>query len=122
MKKDCLYFMSQIFLVLKNESSLDSIRENINPNYVDSNGNRMYHYFSEYSLEKFYVLNYNKYKTELIKEEKFKEIINEYKNQIPLYIEILDELKCDKFALNKMNQSPLIYSIINKNYYIAKNI
>ena len=112
--------MNQIVLLLKNESSLDSIRENINPNFVDENGNGIYHYFSEYSLEKFYILNYNKYKTELIKEEKFKEIIKEYKSQIPLYIEILDELKCDKFSLNKMNQSPLIYSIINKNYYIAK--
>ena len=120
MKKDCEYFMNKILLVLKKESSLDSISEDINPNFVDKNGNRIYHYFSKYSLEKFYILNYNKYKTELIREEKYNEIIKDYKSQIPLYIEILDKLKCDKFSLNKMNQSPLIYSIINKNYYIAK--
>ena len=120
MKNDCEYFMNLICSVLKNESTLDSISEIINPNFYDEKGNRIYHYLSEYSLEIFYKLNYNKYKNELIKEKKYKEIIKEYKNQIPLYIEILDELKCDIFSLNNMNQSPLIYSIIKKNYYISK--
>ena len=120
MEKDCEYFMNLISSVLKDESSLDSIKNLINPNYTDKNGNGIYHYFSEYSLEKFYIINYNQNKNELIKEEKYKEIIEQYKKQIPLYIAILDQLKCDFNLLNKDNNSPLIYSIINNNYYITK--
>ena len=120
MERNCEYFMNLIYSVIKNENSLDSISKIINPNYIDKNGNGIYHYFSEYSLEKFYKINYNQYKNEIIKKEKYKEIIKEYKNQIPFYIEILDELKCDFNLLNKENNSPLIYSVINKNYYITK--
>ena len=106
-------------LVLKGESSFDSLKEIINSNFIDSNGNGIFHYFSEYSLEKFYKLNYNKEKDELIKPEKYKEILNEYKNQIPVYIELLEELDCNKLSKNIKNQTPLIYSIIQKNYIIA---
>ena len=120
MEKDCDYFMNKLFSVLKDESSLDSVKDIINPKFIDSNGNRIYHYFSEFSLKKFYKLNYNKENDDLlIKEEKFKEIVKEYKTNIPIYIELLDELECDKFAYNLKNQNPLIYSIIQKNYYIA---
>ena len=120
MKKDCEYFMKNIIKVLKGESSIESLKTIIDPKYIDSNGNGIFHYFSEYSLEKFYKLNYNENKSLLINEEKFKEIINEYQNQIPIYINLLDELKCDKFIINNQNQTPLIYSIIQKNYYITK--
>ena len=120
MEKNCEYFMNLIYLVLKNERSLDSISKIIGPNYKDKNGNSIYHYFSEYSLEKFYKINYNQNKDKLIKEQKYKEIVEEYKNQIPLYMEILDELNCEFFVLNKEHNTPLIHSLINNNYYIAK--
>ena len=120
MKRDCEYFMDQIIKILKDKSSSELLKKRIDPKCVDSNGNGIFHYFSEYSLEKFYKLNYNKIKEFLIDEEKFKEIVNEYKNQIPIYIDLLDELKCDKFINNNQYQTPLIYSIIQKNYYIAK--
>ena len=120
MKRDCEYFMDQIIKILKDKSSSELLKKRIDPKYIDSNGNGIFHYFSEYSLEKFYKLNYNKIKEFLIDEEKFKEIVNEYKNQIPIYIDLLDELKCDKFINNNQYQTPLIYSIIQKNYYIAK--
>ena len=119
MEKSCEFFMSQIKLVLKGETSIDSLQETINPNFIDSNGNSIFHYFSEFSLEKFYKLNFNKEKDELLKPEKYKEILNEYKNQIPVYIALFEELNCNKLAKNNKNQTPLIYSIIQKNYIIA---
>ena len=90
MKKDCEYFMKNIIKVLKGESSIESLKAIIDRKYIDSKGNGIFHYFSEYSLEKFYKLNYNENKSLLINEEKFKEIINEYQNQIPIYINLLD--------------------------------
>ena len=111
--------MSQIMLVLKGETDIDSFQDNINPNFIDSNGNGIFHYFSEYSLEKFYKLNYNKEKSKIIKLEEYKEVLKEYKSQIPLYIEIIEDLNCNILATNKENQTPLIYSIIKKNYMIA---
>ena len=111
--------MSQIMHVLKGETNIDSIQENINPNFIDSNGNGIFHYFSEYSLEKFYKLNYNKEKNKIVKLEEYKEVLKEYKSQIPLYIEIIEDSNCDILATNKDNQTPLIYSIIQKNYLIA---
>ena len=120
MKIDCDYFMKPLISILKGEPSVDSIENIINPKIIDSNGNGIYHYFSEYSLEKFYNLHYNNKKNDLlIKEEEFKEIIKEYENYIPIYIEALDDFKCDKFLCNRNNQNPLIYSIIKKNYYLA---
>ena len=120
MKIDCEYFMKQLILVLKGEASSYSIHHIINPKFIDSNGNGIYHYFSEYSLQKFYNLNYKKENDDLlIKEDEFKEIIKEYENQIPIYIELLDELECDKFYYNKSNQNPLIYNVIKKNYYVS---
>ena len=117
MKKDCEYFMNKLFLIKKSELSKDII----NPNYIDSNGNGIYHYFSEYSIEKFYKLNYKeKEKNLLIDEKKYEKIIEEYKKEINIYLDLLDELKFDKFLVNKQNQTPLTYSIIHKNYYIAK--
>ena len=120
MDNTCEYFMSKIMSVLTGEIALDSIENIINPNFVDSNGNRIFHYFSEFSLEKFYKLNYKIEKDELLKPKKFNEILNEYKNQIPIYIQILgEELNCDKLCVNKLNHTPLIYSIIKENYMIA---
>ena len=117
MKKYCEYFMNKLFLIKKSELSKDII----NPNYIDSNGNGIYHYFSEYSIEKFYKLNYKeKEKNLLIDEKKYEKIIEEYKKEINIYLDLLDELKFDKFLVNKQNQTPLTYSIIHKNYYIAK--
>ena len=111
--------MKQIMQVLKGEINIDSIQDTINQNSIDSNGNGVFHYLSEYSLDKFYNLNYNKENTKLLKLELYKEILKEYKNQIPLYIEVLEELKCDISLVNKDNQTPLIYSIINKNYLLS---
>ena len=119
MEKNCEFFMNQIIRLLKSETTMDSIKEYINPNFIDSNGNTIFHYFSEYSLEKFYNLNYEKEKNKLLKVDTYKEVLKEYKNQIPLYIEILEELNCDILATNKQNQTPLIYSIIQRNYLIA---
>ena len=119
MEIDCDYFMKPLISVLKGESSIDSIQNIINHKFIDSNDNGIYHYFSEYSLEKYYNLNNNKKEDLILKEEEYKEIIKEYENLIPAYIGLLDDLECDKFLNNKNNQNPLIYSIIKKNYYIA---
>ena len=74
MENTCEYFMSKIMSVLTGEIALDSIENIINPDFVDSNGNRIFHYFSEFSLEKFYKLNYKIEKDELLKPKKFNEI------------------------------------------------
>lgn len=119
MENSSEYYMCQIISVLKGELSVDSIKETIPPNFIDSNGNGIFHYLAEYSLSLFYKLNYNNKENELIKPEKYMEILNEYKSQIPLYIEILEGLDYDKLCINKQNQTPLIYSIVQKNYIIA---
>ena len=119
-EKNCEFFMKQLNLVLFKNQSLDSIRDIINPNYVDYNGNNIFHYFSEFSLKKYEDLTYDSNKRLLLPEIDYKIKLNEYKFLIPLYIKYLDELKCDMLSKNKYNQSPLIYSVVQKNYCITK--
>ena len=118
-EKNCEFFMKQLNLVLFKNQPLDSIRDIINPNYVDYNGNNIFHYFSEFSLKKYADLTYN-FGKKIITEINYKIILNEYKLLIPLYIKYLDELKCNILSKNKNNQSPLIYSVVQKNYCITK--
>ena len=120
MEKNCEYFMNLLISVIKGNSSLDSIKAEINENYKDKDDNGIYHYFAQYSLEKFYILNYNKDKTTIIKPDEFENLKKQYLEQLHLFVDILDELNCDSLSPNKDNQTPLICSINNKNYSIAK--
>ena len=120
MEKNCEYFMNLLISVIKGNSSLDSIKAEINENYKDNDDNGIYHYFAQYSLEKFYILNYNKDKTTIIKPDEFENLKKQYLEQLHLFVDILDELNCDSLSPNKDNQTPLICSINNKNYSIAK--
>ena len=89
-------------------------------NYNNSNGNGPYHFLSKYSLEKFYELNYNKEKDLLIDEDRYNYIIKEYKTQIKILMKVLTDLEYDINISNKNNQSPLVFCIQQKNYFIAK--
>ena len=119
-EKNCEFFMKQLNLVLFKSQPLDSIRDIINPNYVDYNGNNIFHYFSEFSLKKYSDLTYDSGERMLLPEIDYKIKLNEYKLLIPLYIKYLDELKCNILSKNKYNQTPLIYSVVQKNYCITK--
>ena len=121
-EKDCEYFMGLLSSVFKGEISLDSIKEKINEDIKDKDENGVYHYFAQYSLEKFYMLNYNKEKAMLINQTEYENTKKQYIEQMPLYIETLDDLNCDCVSPNKNNQTPLMFSIIHKNYYIAKQL
>ena len=109
-------FINQLIQISKKDHS----KKILEFNYNNSNGNGPYHFLSKYSLEKFYELNYNKEKDLLIDEDRYNYIIKEYKTQIKILMKVLTDLEYDINISNKNNQSPLVFCIQQKNYFIAK--
>ena len=117
---NCEFLINQLnYYYIAQKDSLNYISDAINPNYIGPNGNRIFHYFSEFSLELFYKLSFPE-KNVFINDFIYQSIILAYKTKISIFMKYLEDLKCDKFSLNKKNQSPLIYSLIHRNYFISK--
>ena len=115
--------INNLLLVRAGALSIESFNKQLNPNYIDKNGNNCFHFLADYSFEKFYVKNIKSNidnNKEIINEQKYLEIKNLYKEQIHYFSELLFNLKCDIFKNNKNNENPLIYSIIKNNYIISR--
>jgi hypothetical protein len=123
MKNDSEQLINNLLLLLKGEIDIEALKQNLNPNYTDFNGNGCFHFLADYSLEQFFIKNTksdsNK-KQEIINEEKFNEMKNLYAQQMNSFTNLLISLNCDILTNNKYNQNPLIYSITKNNYIASK--
>ena len=119
--EDSENLINNLTLVINNQLPLESLKQQLNPNYTDSNGNGCFHFLAEYSFEKFCLHNIKLNKNEKIVDyQRYNEIKNKYTENISLFTKLLLQLNCDIFSPNKMNQNPLYLSISKKNYIIAK--
>ena len=100
--------------------SPETFKEILIPNYTDTNGNSYFHFLTEYSFQEFCLRNMKLNKKENMSFAKYKELKNEYAQQIKFFIQILLELNCDLIYVNKNNESPLLLSINNNNYIMSK--
>ena len=101
--------------------NLQAFIEILIPNYTDEFGNSYFHFLTEYSFNDFCVRNMKLNKnSKIISLSEYKEIKNEYIQQIKSFIQTLLEMNCDLILVNADSQSPLLLSINNKNYVIAK--
>ena len=123
MNKDSEQLVNNLLLLTEGKLTADSFKKILNPNYTDKNGNSVFHFLAEYSLEHYYKQNVksnnnsNKY---IINENKYNEIKTLYKNQINTFTDYLLNFNCDILKDNNKNQNPLIYSLTKNNYIISK--
>ena len=64
--EDSENLINNLTLVINNQLPLESLKQQLNPNYTDSNGNGCFHFLAEYSFEKFCLHNIKLNKNEKI--------------------------------------------------------
>ena len=101
---------------------LDLMSEQLGENYIDSFGNNYLHYLSNYTFKEFCFYEYNPSKNEIINEEKFKSLLNQYLNKIKSFIRYLVNINCSIDWLNYEEQTPFDLCLIKQNYYMANEM
>ena len=120
-KDDANNLINNLISLSNGTINLQAFIEILIPNYTDEFGNSYFHFLTEYSFNDFCVRNMKLNKnSKIISLSEYKEIKNEYIQQIKSFIQTLLEMNCDLILVNADNQSPLLLSINNKNYVIAK--
>ena len=120
-KDDADDLINNLISLFNGQIDSETFKQIFIPNYTDINRNGSFHFLTEYIFKEFCVRNMKLSKKEkIINLEKYKEIKDEYNNQIIFFIQILLEFNCDLFLVNTNNQSPLLLSINNNNYIMSK--
>ena len=57
MKNDSEQLINNLLLLLKGEIDIEALKQNLNPNYTDFNGNGCFHFLADYSFEQFFHKN-----------------------------------------------------------------
>ena len=116
--------LKELFEILtyfsENTFSIEYISEQIDPNFIDSNGNNYLHYLATYTFKKYLSQNNIISKNEIINNQKYKFLLKQYHNNLLNYANYLNIIKFNFFSTNKFGQTPIELCLINHNYYLAK--
>ena len=120
-EEDADDLINNLISLSNGQIDLETFRQILIPNYMNKSGNSYFHFLTEYSFKEFCLRNFKLKKDQnIVSFEKYKEIKNEYNQQIKFFIQTLLELNCDLFLVNHNNQSPLVLSINKNNYILSK--
>ena len=112
--------INNLILLYNGQMNLGTFSEILIPNYTDINGNSYFHFLTEYSFQEFCLRNMKINKSKNCSFEQYKELKNEYIQQIKSFIKTLQGFQCELLYVNNNNQSPLNFSINNNNYILSK--
>ena len=98
---------------------IEYLREQLNPNFLDTNFNNYLHYLSKYSFKDF-CSNKNNISKDKINITTYNILLNQYLEKIISFTNILIGINCNINQTNIYDQSPLDFCLIEKNYYLAK--
>ena len=105
--------------VSKDDSLLPIVHEEIDPSYMDINGNNYFHYLSKFTFNEYILFKISLNKIDVKYEKDYNKLLQEYLKTISIFVNILNTINCDIFCLNNKNQNPLYMCFINDNYHMA---
>ena len=119
-KNDVEQLINSLISVSNNQMPLESFKNNLKPNYEDENGNKCFHFLTEYTFKEYCFRTIKIDINERMTLEKYNKLKNDYTQHIISIIRLLLELNCDILSVNKNKQSPLDLSITKGNFILAK--
>ena len=96
-KNDVEQLINSLISVSNNQMPLESFKNNLKPNYEDENGNKCFHFLTEYTFKEYCFRTIKIDINERMTLEKYNKLKNDYTQHIISIIRIryLLELNCD---------------------------
>ena len=92
---------------VENSIPQELMAEEIGENYLDMYNNNYFHYLANYTFEEFCFFKYNPKNNEIINNNKYKSLLEEYLKRINSFTYILSNLNYNIDEENSFEQTPL---------------